>query len=274
MAMVKKSKTSIEEIRKKALEETKRKLKKELVSRDNLIVQAVKTIDNIDKTSNLLIEQLKEWYSLYFPELARIVADTDQYLDLMVNLKTKENFTSVKVEKIVEENLATKIPNAAKNSVGADFPKQDVEEIAAFGKQILETRKERRHIEEYLEKLMQEEAPNITAITGAILGARLIATAGSLKKLSEFPSSTIQVLGAEKALFAHLRKGVPAPKHGIIFAFPKLRSAPKKLRGKIARRISSKISIATKLDYFKGEFKGDELAEKLGKEIEKLLAIK
>ena len=237
---------SYKRIREKAIKETKEKVRKEFFRRDNLIVQAVRTMDVIDRTSNLLLEQVRDWYSIYYPELA--FETPDGYLENVVELKKEE-------------------------SLGADFGKQDLERIKEFAEAVRKLRNERKEIEKYLEVLMEKETPNIKAVIGPIIGARLIAIAGSLKKLSEFPSSTVQILGAEKALFAHLKKGVKPPKHGMILAYPKIKSAPKKLRGRIARKVASKISIAAKVDYFKGDFIGDRLGNELENEIEKVLRL-
>lgn len=231
-------------LREKAIIKTKEIAKKELTRRDNLIVSAVKTIDIIDKTSSLLGEQAKEWFSTYWPELRE--QNIEDYLEKAVNGKKPAD------------------------SMGAELQKKDIEMMQGYIQQVIDLRKERKAIEKYLEEIMKEEAPNITAIIGAVIGARMISAAGSLKKLAEFPSSTVQVLGAEKALFAHLKKGVKPPKYGILFQFPKIRSADREKRGKIARRVSAKVSLAAKLDYFKGTFIGDDLAEKLNKEISKI----
>jgi nucleolar protein 56 len=117
---------------------------------------------------------------------------------------------------------------------------------------------------------MKEEAPNVNAVCGSVIGARLIASAGGLRRLAEFPSSTVQILGAEKALFAHLKKGVKPPKYGVLFQHPAVHSAPFDKRGKIARKIASKTSSAAKIDYFKGEFAGERLAKELEEELKSI----
>ena len=86
-----------------------------------------------------------------------------------------------------------------------------------------------------------------------MLGARLISLAGSLEKLAEFPSSTIQVIGASKALFKHLRARAPSPKHGIIYSHPLINTAPWWVRGKIARAVAAKLSLAARIDFYSGE---------------------
>ena len=231
-------------LKEKMIEKTKEDVKKELLRRDRVIVHAVKTMDAIDKTGNLLAEKLQEWYSVYNPELK--AGDSERLFKAIENLERKEN------------------------SMGADLTKEDLNQIRSYSERVKALYDEREKISKYLEKIMKEEAPNITAILGSTLGARFIATAGSLEKLAEFPSSTVQVLGAEKALFAHLKKGVNPPKYGLLFQYPLVRKADKKNKGKIARKTASKVSIAAKVDFFKGQFIGDKLLKELEQEAEKL----
>jgi nucleolar protein 56 len=261
-----------EELRRRAIAKTKEKLRKELIRRDNIIVQTVRTIDRIDKSVNALVEQLHDWYGLYFPELGRIVEEPAEYLLLVINLKTKENFTEQKIVELVgEKKYRLDVEHAAKTSMGGALKPEDVEKAAEFAQKIQILRNERKTVEDYLNQVMEEEAPNINAVVGPAIGGRLIATAGSLEKFAMFPASTVQVLGAEKALFAHLRKHVKPPKHGIIFQYPKLRGSAPKARGKIARKIAAKLSMASKVDFFHGEFCGDRLAKNLEVEIEKIV---
>jgi len=265
-------KAKFKKLRKKALEKTKEGLTEQLSNRDNLIVQTVKSIDLLDKHINLMTEQLKEWYAFYFPELARIVRDNELYVKLVGEIGFKEKFSKTSVEKIAgEKKLVGNVVDASKKTVGAKLEKEDINQMITFAKQIMDLRGERNHLDNYLEKIMNLEAKNISAIIGTRIGARLIATAGSLKKLSRMPSSTIQVIGAEKALFAHLRTGSASPKYGILFQFPKLRGAPNKVRGKIARKLASKLSIAAKLDFFKGEFYGERLSKEIDQYIAQLI---
>jgi nucleolar protein 56 len=257
-----------EELRKRAIKKTKESIKKELIRRDKLIVHVVKTMDHIDKSVNILLEHLRDWYAIYFPELARSVEEPEEYLKLLINLKTKDKFTEAAIVELVgEKRYRLDVEYAAKNSLGIELAEEDLNALISYAERIQNLRIERQKLEEYLSRLMSEEAPNINAVAGPAVGARLIATAGSLEKLAEFPSSTIQVLGAEKALFSHLRKHTPSPKHGLIFAYPKLRGAPLKMRGKIARKLASKLAIAARIDFFKGEFIGDKLAAKLEEQI-------
>ena len=245
-------------LREKALQRTRKRLKESLYKRDHLIVKVVRTVDELDKTVNMLAERLRDWYSVYFPELERLAPELRDYVNAVA-------------EKGFREKYSGELGKAAASSVGADLGEEDVRMMMEFAGRIRSLLEEREKLVSYLEDLVSQEAPNMNALVGPTIAARLISIAGSLERLAEMPSSTIQVLGAEKALFAHLRKkGVPSPKHGVIFAHPAVSGARKKLRGKIARRLAGKIAIAAKVDYFKGEFVGDKLRQEFEQEVKEL----
>ena len=244
------------DIRKKALEKIRKQLKEKKAQRDTLIIKAVDTIDALNKSINLLYEKLGNWYSLYFPELWREIDDLEKYVKMIAEYGYKDEFPG-------------KYRSLAEKSIGADFEDRDIEKMVELAKTIEGMISYRDKLENYVRKLVREVAPNLSEVCGEKLAARLINEAGSLEKLAEFPASTIQVLGAEKALFAHLTKKVPPPKHGVIFQHPLIRKSPKKLRGRIARKLANKIAIAARTDFFKGEFIGKELKEELEKEINK-----
>jgi nucleolar protein 56 len=105
-----------------------------------------------------------------------------------------------------------------------------------------------RELEDGLEAAMPAVAPNLTALLGASLAARMVSQAGSLERLARLPASTVQVLGAERAFFEHLRGRAPPPRHGLLFLHPRLHSAPRALRGRLARALAGKVSIAARLD--------------------------
>lgn len=126
---------------------------------------------------------------------------------------------------------------------------------------------ERDALERGFTTTVQDVAPNLAALAGPSLAARLLAAAGSLDELAKMPSSTLQVLGAEGALFAHLRGEAPSPKHGIIFTHPAVRSAPDAERGSVARAVAGKLSIAARVDRYRGELEPslrEELDDRLG----------
>ncbi len=260
------------DVREKAMKDTREKMRVRKGEKDKLIVYLVKLMDGVDEASNILLDRFKDSYSLYFPELSNLVSGSDDYLRLVSSLKNRESFTRERVQEILEDEAkSSRVAEASSSSTGADIDEESLGLLLELSESILNMRERRRSLEERIGSLMEEVAPNLRAVVGGSIGARLIAEAGSLEKLMKFPASTVQVLGAEKALFAHLSKGVNPPKHGIIFQFPMLRRSPLDKRGKIARRIAANASIASRIDYFKGSYSGDELRKQLEEDIEKIL---
>jgi len=226
-----------------------------------LIIHAVGTLDEIDKFSNILISRLREWYSHHFPELDRLVPDHQLYLKLVSELGSRKNFTESAVKTVgdLPQERAQRIVKAAESSLGAPFDELDLEAIESCVSQIFKLQELREHIAEYVDGLMSQVAPNLRTLVGATVGARLISLAGGLVELSRLPASTIQILGAEKALFRALRTKAKPPKHGVIYQHSSIRTSPKKYRGKIARALAGKIAIAVRVDSMAGEFVGDKL---------------
>lgn len=247
-----------------SIEVTRRKLRETAQKRDLLAAQAVRTIDDIDKIINLLIARLREWYSLHFPELNKEIKDHELYAKIVAEIGTRDNMTKERLEALgMSPEQAERIAEKAKKSIGAELTERDVEELQKVARIILQLYQLRRDLTEYISYIMKEVAPNITALVGPVLGARLISLAGSLENLAKMPASTIQVLGAEKALFRALRTGGKPPKHGIIFQYPHIHRSPRWQRGKIARALATKLAIAARVDYFSKEYIGDELKNEL-----------
>jgi nucleolar protein 56 len=256
-------------IRDKSLERTRVLLRERIEARDVYIAQAIKSIDDVNSILNLIYARLSEWYGIHFPELQDLVRDNPQYIKLIS--KTRGAIRSNLDDEILS-HLSDKrqdlIFQAAKESLGSEISPYDmnpISQLANFGVEIL---KIKDNLEVYIEESMKEVAPNIQCLVGSLLGARLIALAGSLENLAKRSSGTIQVLGAEKALFRHLRSGEDPPKHGIIFQSSYIHSAKKHQRGKIARALAGKLTIAARVDFFTGEFIGTTLLQELEKKIE------
>ena len=196
--------------------------------------------------------------------------DLEDYMRIVAELGSRKNFDEEKLAKIVGSKKAKEIMEKARSSVGADLSPEDEEQVKEIAREGLRLIGLRREQERYIEELMSAEAPNISATAGPILGAKLISMAGGLEKLARLPASTIQVLGAEKALFRFFRTGRGAPKHGILFQSPLVHGSPKHLRGKIARALAATIAIAAKIDYFTRVDRGAELREKLEKRLQEI----
>ncbi|WP_455368206.1 hypothetical protein [[Eubacterium] cellulosolvens] len=240
----------------------------ETQKKDLHAIQAIRTLDDLDKTLNLFSGRVREWYGLHFPELEKLVDKHETYARLVSNLGDRESYQIDKLESEgIPEQKAKSISEKAESSIGYSANPSDLETLQSLSKNTVQLFKLRNETEEFLDKLMKKIAPNLTAIIGPLMSARLISIAGSLERLAMMPASTIQVLGAEKALFRSLKTGSRPPKHGIIFQHQAIHTAPKWQRGKIARVLSSKLSIAARTDVFGGDFIGDQLGEYIEKRV-------
>jgi nucleolar protein 56 len=232
---------------------TRQKLKEE--RRDKLIMHAVGVLDELDKTLNNFSERIREWYGLYFPEAGQLKSH-EKYLEVVARFGKKENITEDELRNLVSK------------SSGMELTEKDIYEIQEVAKQILGLYQTKKTLTKYTEAITREVMPNTSAVAGELLAARLISAAGGLDKLARLPSSTVQLLGAEKALFRHLKdKRSKAPKYGILFAHPHVQNAPREKRGKVARLISAKINLAAKTDFFSKSDKGAELKKDLENKI-------
>lgn len=220
------------DIRDAAMRLTKGRMRTE-VTRDFLIIQAINCLDDLNESINIISTRLREWYGLHFPELSNKVVEHEDYAKLVLKGRREEADAPL-----------------AKDSMGIEIADADLKAIQELGDETLALYKYRQKLEKHLTKLMEDVAPNMTEIAGPLLGARLIAKASGLAHLAQFPASTIQVLGAEKALFKHLIKGTPCPKHGLILQHSSVSSAPRQKRGKVARLLATKIALASRVDYF------------------------
>lgn len=253
--------------REEFLEKARAGVKEAYLERDRPLIQCVNAIDELDKTSNLLFERVQEWYGIYFPELR--VREPEKYCELVTKID-RRNIRVDEISLIVGEGKAREIEEKAQRSMGVDFGEKDLGEIKELAGEVLKLRMLSNSVEKYETELAKELCPNLTYLIDAPLAAKLIAHAGSLKRLATMPASTIQVLGAEKALFKHLRQHTKSPKHGILFQHPWVNSAPKKERGRIARVLSTKIAIALKADFYTKRFIADKLKQDLDKRMKEI----
>ena len=237
---------------------------------DIIIIQVSETLDIIKKSISLLAGRLREWYGIYFPELTDKIVENIIVLARLVSvIGTKENYTVENLKKNFDfkDSLIKKLVLKASESIGANI---DIIMIQKFADQILSLDKYREELEEYLSRLMEQTAPNINALIGPLVGAKLIAKAGSLRRLAFMPASRIQLLGAEKALYRFLKTGEKRPKHGLIFQWNWIRSSKPWIRGKISRMVAGKIGLCAKIDYFSGQFIGDTFAKEINEKIKEL----
>ena len=217
-------------------------------SRDMLLTSVTRSMEDLDKTINLLAERFEDWYGVYFPELK--AEDKFQYCNAALAIN-RDAMDIGALSAILGQTKASELFAAAENSLGVKLPPKDHSQCLSLGRMILSMDKLRKEYDVYQKELAEELCPNLTAVGGADIAAKLVSHVGSLSKLAMLPASAIQVLGAEKALFKHLKnRRIPPPKHGIIFQYAKISSAPKSVRGKIARALANKLATAAKADAF------------------------
>ena len=192
---------------------------------DNMIIQAISLLDQLDKDVNLFSMRIREWYGYHFPELVKLVPDNYQYARVAQFIGDKDTLDEDKLEDLTslleaDSTLAHNILDAARGSMGSGLSEIDILNISAFATRVVSIAEYRKSLMSYLSEKMNLVAPNLAALLGDRIGARLISHAGSLTNLSKYPASTVQILGAEKALFRALKTKGNTPK--VCFPFFKL----------------------------------------------------
>ena len=215
---------------------------------DTMIIQAIALLDDLDKELNTYTMRLKEWYGWHFPELAKVLTDNVAYAKFIQLAGFRTNISSTDFSTILPEELEKEIKELAEVSMGTEISDMDLLNINHLADQIISLSAYRAELFEYLKNRMAAIAPNLTALVGELVGARLISHAGSLMNLAKHPASTVQILGAEKALFRALKTKQNTPKYGLIFHASLVGQAGGKLKGKIARVLAAKASLAVRVD--------------------------
>lgn len=244
-----------------SIELTDEKLKKASESEDISLIQAINSIEEVDETTGKLVERLREWYSVHFPELD-IIKNHERYVEMVAEIGDRD---SILKSGTLDPDKDSKVMK--QSSIGVPISNSDLIMVKEFAGSIRSLQTTKKSLTEYVETKMGEVAPNLMDLAGASLGAKLIAHVGGIEKLAKMPSGTVQVLGAEKALFRHLKTGEKGPKHGLIFQHPSVRGAKWWLRGKIARTLALKISLAVRKDVYSGEY-DSTIAEDFQKQVE------
>ncbi|KAI7740387.1 hypothetical protein M8C21_012734 [Ambrosia artemisiifolia] len=241
---------------------------------DNMVIQAIFLLDTLDKDVNTFSMRIREWYSWHFPELVKIVNDNYLYAKLAKYIEDKSELSEDKLEGLVEilgdEDKAKEVLEAAKASMGQDLSPVDLINVKMFAQRVMELAEYRKKLFDYLATKMGDIAPNLAALIGEVVGARLISHAGSLTNLAKCPSSTLQILGAEKALFRALKTKGNTPKYGLIFHSSFIGRASAKNKGRMARYLANKCSIASRIDCF-SESSTTSFGDKLREQVEERL---
>src|SRR5215212_9971778 len=245
----------MELLRNFAIELSSSRVKETSERLDLHIIQSINALDELDKIINTIGARMREWYGLHFPELDNLIQSLTAYAEIVSRSGVRANLTEEILENAGIQNRKSEIiMDAAKRSKGGVISQSEL----------------RRILSDHIEVSMDNVAPNVKELLTATVGARIIAKAGSLNKLAFLPSSTIQILGAEKALFRSLKTGARPPKHGILFQHPLIHSSPRWQRGKIARAIASKVAIAARIDLYRHSGKDSSVSDKLKMRIEEI----
>jgi len=239
-----------EDIREKAISQTREEIESS-VEKDQLLVKAVKQLDQLERDIRNQVERLRDWYGVHFPELEQEITEDDRFVDIL------EKYG-------VEKSEIKPFSQMAQKSTGSDLSEQDRNLIENSVSTIASMKSLRDDIEDYVEEGAREEFQNLSVLLGPVLATRLVALAGGLEELAKKPASTVQMLGAEKALFRHLHGEGSSPKHGVLFHHRFVKNLPEEKRGKMARFLANKSVMAARIDQYGDEDK----SEKLRKEIE------
>jgi nucleolar protein 58 len=215
---------------------------------DTMIIQAIALLDDLDKELNTYAMRVKEWYGWHFPEMAKIINDNIAYARVVLKMGMRTEFETTDLSDILPEEIEGAVKNAADKSMGTEISAEDLENIQALAEQVVGFSDYRQQLASYLTARMTAIAPNLTALVGELVGARLIAHAGSLMNLSKSPASTLQILGAEKALFRALKTKHDTPKYGLIYHASLIGQATGKNKGKMARILAAKASLGIRVD--------------------------
>ncbi|MCL4371783.1 NOP58 family protein [Candidatus Marsarchaeota archaeon] len=257
-----------EELRKSLIKKTKERISKDYESEEYALMQAINAYNETLKVYNTLYERLAEWYSLYFPELP--LQQQKSLADLVMVLNTERDIGAGALQGIFEDrNKAESIAAKAASSIGRRMTAEEKDTILEYAKLYKQAEQTLKALEGYMKASAGRIMPNTTYLTDEKIAAELLAKAGSMERLATFPSSTIQLLGAEKALFKHIKFGSKPPKYGSIFKLPAISNARHDIRGKIARMYAAKIAMALKADYYSKKFIADKLMSDLEAGIKK-----
>ncbi|KAG8715422.1 Nucleolar protein 58 [Ceratobasidium sp. 423] len=215
---------------------------------DIMVIQAIALLDDLDKEINIYSMRVKEWYGWHFPEMGKIIVDNLAYAKVVREMGFRTNAATTSLASILPEELELTLKAAAEISMGTEISESDISHIHPLCDQVISISAYRAQLSEYLRNRMNAIAPNLTALVGELVGARLISHAGSLMSLAKHPASTVQILGAEKALFRALKTKHDTPKYGLIYHASLIGQAPQKLKGKMARMVATKAALSIRVD--------------------------
>jgi len=256
-------KAPFEEMRERMIKKAKEGIRSSYRNEEHALMHAINAYLETNKSFNLAFERLSEWYGIYFPEVK--ISNPKTLADLAMVLNTKGDISKEKINSVLkDEQKSESIYGKATSTMGREMNADEKKAIMGFAKLSGQMHDTLLELESYIKTASTSIMPNATYLTDEKIAAELLSKAGSLERLATMPASTIQLLGAEKALFKHIKFGSRPPKYGVLFKLADISNGPRDKRGRIARAYATKISIALKADYFSKNF----IAEKLKKDLE------
>lgn len=250
-----------DEMRKRMLELARQGVSEAYSKSDHSLVQAVNSYKEVENTKNLIYERLEEWYSIYFPEVR--ITSPEVYSNFILGVRKRSEVTEEMLKRIVGESGREIYQAIMRSGNTLELDEDEYKAISELANMELKLVALQKGIDGYVESASKRLMPNITYLIDYRIAAELLSKAGSLSRLATMPASTVQLLGAERALFKHLKFGGKPPKYGVLFKLPQLSNAAKKQRGRMARIYAAKISIAARADAFTKRFIADKLKESL-----------
>merc|ERR1712130_56590 len=238
---------------------------------DTMIVQAISLLDEIDKELNTYSMRVQEWYGWPFPEMAKIIKEPLLYSKVVKLMGVRSNASKTDLSSVLNEEIEKEVKEQAEISMGTEVADEDIEHIQELCDQVISISQYRTELFNYLRNRMNAIAPNLTIMVGELVGARLVAHAGSLMNLAKAPASTVQILGAEKALFRALKNKSDTPKYGLIYHASLVGQASAKDKGKISRVLAAKTALSVRMDAL-GETEGATVGMKYRAKVEQRLA--
>lgn len=257
-----------EEKRRRILSLAKEAVAKAYSTGEHSIAQAVSAYNEIEKTRNLLHERIEEWYGIYFPELS--TTNAEKYTRFVLQAGSNKKQASKETLSEIFGDSGEEVLMKIRQSIGAEPDESEYKALGALANAEMELMRIEREVDAYLRENAPKLMPNVCFLADYKLAAELLSKAGSLNKLAMMPSGTLQLLGAEKALFRHLRTGSRPPKYGVLFRLKEVVAADRRSKGRIARLFATKLSIAARADAISKRFIGKQLRESIDKNLAKI----
>jgi Protein implicated in ribosomal biogenesis, Nop56p homolog len=259
-----------EELRRQMIIAAKEGIKSSYASEEYALIQAVNAINELNRSYNLSFERLSEWFGIYFPEVR--ISNPSSLSKVVHKLSTSGSINRDELAEILGEEMSDRIYEKISESIGRKMGEEEMSVLSKFTESSDSAESLRKSLEDYIKSATERLLPNTVYLTDNMVAAELLSKAGSLDRLVLMPAGTIQLLGAEKALFKHIKFGSKPPKYGVLFRLPAISQARPDVRGKMARAYSAKIATALKADVLSKRFIAPELKAALDKSIERIMS--